>query len=273
MIRKALLLGAVGMLISAAAYAYTYPPVIDLTTAGSSSGILADGTIWNTLSTDPTGTGVYNPFLREQNNGIEEGLNSDASPPPFDDKAGIWTHSLTLGQLQVSNVGGIDYYRFTLDFNEPNNANQALLSLDEFRLYTSGTLGGSVLASDIPAMTLRYDLDATIDQDVFLNYLVSRQGSGQDDMEVFIPTSYFAGAASTDNLYLYAKFGASTGYGADDASLPSQDGFEEWRADLSAGSTGGSSGSTGGSSGSAPEPGTLMLLGTGLVGLMASRKK
>jgi len=33
------------------------------------------------------------------------------------------------------------------------------------------------------------------------------------------------------------------------------------------------SGGTGGTGGSAPEPGTLMLLGTGLVGLMASRKK
>ena len=91
MIRKVLFLGAAAMLLGASA-GYAFPP-IDLTTqdATYTSG---DGTIWTQLSGAPTGTGVYDPFLRLRANGIEEGLNTDGDAnSTYDDVAGVWTHS------------------------------------------------------------------------------------------------------------------------------------------------------------------------------------
>src|SRR5215472_155076 len=53
----------------------------------------------------PTGTGVIDPFLREQasNHPIEQGYNTDnpgsGSNGTLDDLAGIWTHSIQLGNV------------------------------------------------------------------------------------------------------------------------------------------------------------------------------
>lgn len=261
MIRKVLFLGAAGLLLGASA-AFAFPP-IDLTVQDASY-TSADGTIWTQLSTDPTGTGVYNPFLRFQANGIEEGLNTDGNANlTYDDVAGIWTHSLTLGELATVTVGGVDYYQFTLDINENNSAQGRYLSLDELRIYT--VAGGNtslmteaaVIAAGGPA---NYDLDATTDQDVYLDYTLNT-GSGGDDITVLIPTSYFAGSLSSDQIYFYSKMGATTGMEAD---FTADAGFEEW------------SGLLGGTPpppppGELPEPSAVMILGTGLLGLAATR--
>jgi hypothetical protein len=263
MIRKVLFLGAAGLLLGASA-AFAFPP-IDLsyqdassTDAGNGS---VDGTIWTQLSTDPTGTGVYNPFLRLHANDQEEGMNTDGNANlTYDDVAGIWTHSLTLGQLAVVNEGGIDYYQFTLDINEVATDNKQYLSLDELRIYT---LAGSASLTTEAAVTgaggvERYDLDQISDQDVYMNYNLNT-GSGGDDIRVLIPTSYFAGASSTDQLYFYSKMGATSGMEAD---FTSDDGFEEWSALL---------GTAPPPPDDLPEPSAVMILGTGLLGLAATR--
>jgi hypothetical protein len=267
MIRKFLLL-SVGMIVLGASAAYAFPP-IDLTTLGATfTG--TDGVIWNELITQPTGTGVYDPFLRVQANDVEHGFNTDFGSPwdpigshqvPLDDKAGIWTHDIKVGDLAVKNVGGIDYYVFTLDINEPNNDPARYLSLDELRLYTSGT-GNKETLAQVQAGVLRYDMDAVTDQDVYLDHSL-QEGSGHDDMEVLIPVSKFAGAAATDFLYLYCKFGATGGaFGAD---FQSGDGFEEWSAIRGTPPPPPPPG--------ASEPTTMLLIGGGLLGMLAARRK
>jgi len=261
MIRKVLLLGAAGLLLGASA-AYAFPP-IDLTTAGATYTSATDGTVWSQLQNAPTGTGVFLPFLREQANGVEEGMNTDGDKNnTYDDIASGHTHGFTLGQLQVVTVGGVNYYQFTCDINEPNGGGASLLSLDELRIYTLN--GSSSLMTEAAVLgaggTERYDMDQTIDQDVYLDHNLT-EGSGHDDFQVLIPTSFFAGASASDQVYFYAKFGATGG--AYSADFQSGDGFEEWHAlfgpntpppDL-------------------PEPSTVLILGTGLLGLAATRMR
>ncbi|HEX5030402.1 MAG TPA: PEP-CTERM sorting domain-containing protein [Candidatus Eisenbacteria bacterium] len=229
--------------------------------------------IWtNTNLIQSSGTGVIEPFLRWQNNDTETGMNTDV-PPPYDTKAGIWTHSITLGQLGIVNRDGVDYYVFTLDINEPNQ-DAAFLTLNEMRIYTSSAGGSLADEPDVIANgTLRYNLDGTSDQTIYTDYRVSNTGSGESDVDFYIPTSFFAGAASTDNVY----FVVNSGLAGDTTGLDSADGFEEVRAFFgttsSSSTTSSSTSSTTSTTSTAPEPGTIALFGMGLIGLAAARRK
>ena len=258
MLRIGLLTGAAMLLGASTALAF---PPIDLTTSGATY-TSSDGTIWTQLTSQPTGTGNYNPFVRFQANGTEEGMNTDGNAhQSYDDVAGVWTHSVLLSDLAVVNQGGVDYYSFSLDINEPNNQN-SFLSLDEMRIYTVANSEGGALLTEAAVTGAggveRYDLDQTVDQDVYMDYTLAA-GSGHDDIQVLIPTSFFSGASASDYVYFYNLMGATTGM---EANFTSEAGFEEWHA-----LTGGGGGET------LPEPSTVMLLGTGLLGLLAVRRK
>jgi hypothetical protein len=209
----ALLIGATGA--SAA--------TLNLTTAGSSGFI--NGALYQQVPDQSTGTGVIDPFLRVQRDGIEEGFNTDASNPPLDAKGGIWTHSIRVSDLDLQVVNGISYYRFLLDINEVNTEAQRNISLDELQIYT-GNAGASPasLAAIQGASTLRYDLDGPllVDNNILLNYGLN-PGSGAGDMFAYIPAALFVGAGANDFVYLYSLFGLTAASGGD-----ASDGFEEW---------------------------------------------
>jgi hypothetical protein len=272
MIRGAVLFAAVAALLGASVANAAFPP-IDLSAAGTTVTSAVDGVIWtNTNLIQSSGTGVIEPFLRWQNNDTETGMNTDV-PPPYDTKAGIWTHSITLGQLGIVNRDGVDYYVFTLDINEPNQ-DAAFLTLNEMRIYTSSAGGSLADEPDVIANgTLRYNLDGTSDQTIYTDYRVSNTGSGESDVDFYIPTSFFAGAASTDNVY----FVVNSGLAGNTDGLDSADGFEEVRAFFgttsSSSTTSSSTSSTTSTTSTAPEPGTIALFGMGLIGLAAARRK
>lgn len=189
-------------------------------------------------------------------------MNTDGNAhQSYDDVAGVWTHSIKLSDLATVTQGGTSYYSFSLDINEPNNP-QSFLSLDELRIYTAPTSAGGSLLNEAAVTgaggALRYNLDATVDQDVYMDYTLAA-GSGHDDVQVLIPTSFFSGASASDYVYFYNLMGATTGQSVDFAS---QDGFEEWHGLMGGGGTS-----------NLPEPSTVMLLGTGLLGILAIRRR
>jgi len=251
----ALLLGA------AQADALTLANIVDLRTAGSSG--TANQALFTQIVSPPTGTGYIDPFLRLQDSPIEEAFNTDYrdnGQAPLDAKSDPnFTHSLTIGSLATVTQSGTDYYRFTLDIDEPNNGPKKYISLDDFKLYVADRGNIESLSTLQSEGALKWDMDGAGDATVYLNGGNLSSGNGGDDMQVLIPKSFFTGVDPGKYLYLYSKFGATTGMAADYGSDAS---FEEWRAEL----------------GQAPppsvaEPTTMMLLGGGLLGLAIERSR
>ena len=209
--------------VLAAAFMVSQPAgaaVVDLT-SGSGSGTI-NGAVFE-FGQGKGGTGVFEPFVRLQATGTEEGYNTDESNVPFDEKTGSWTHDIRLNQIAALNIDGNDWYAFQLDINE-SGGSSSFLSLDEVQIYTSLTRNKNttVLAS---LGTLRYDMDGNGESYVLLDASKS-SGSGVADMTVLVPVSAFAGAAGTDFIYLYSFFGEQGTLDGNDYS--SDDGFEEW---------------------------------------------
>ena len=266
--RYGLLLSAAVLLLAAQAHALTLANIVDLRLAGS-SGTVNDA-LFSQIVSPPTGTGYIDPFLRLQNSPVEEAFNTDyrsGGQAPLDAKSDPnFTHSLQLGELATINVGGIDYYQFTLDIDEPNNGPKRYISLDMMDLYVAGRGDIESYAALTGEGALRWSLDGAGDATVYLDGGNLSSGNGGDDMQALIPKSAFAGVSGSQYLYLYSKFGATTGMRADtrisstDPNFDSDASFEEWRA-------------LRGSTPQVAEPGTVTLLGIGLLGLVASRSR
>ncbi|MBI4364477.1 MAG: hypothetical protein HY568_03520, partial [Candidatus Latescibacteria bacterium] len=117
--------------------------VIDLRAEGSSETTgSANGALFYQLTSPPTGTGDYDPFLRLQDAPIEEAFNTDYrfhGQAPLDAKSDPnFTRSMTLGSLLSIEVNSLEYYSFTLDLDEPNSDDKRDISLDEVKLYLAG---------------------------------------------------------------------------------------------------------------------------------------
>jgi hypothetical protein len=196
--------------------------ILDLATSSPQS----DGTSALFYRTDlqPTGTGVIQPFVRIQAKPTEKGYNTDGVIE-FDtkDNPGNWTHSITLSQVPIVNIGGIDYREFVLDINESTSQNNRFLSMNEFEVYTSNTnilssfnTATHTFGSPVGNITsLVYDMDASGDKLVRMDYSLA-SGSGSGDMFVYVKSSLFGAGPY---VYLFSAFGNPDGSDA---------GFEEW---------------------------------------------
>jgi len=102
--RRVALIVALGACVGGNSHA----TIVDSTGANDSGTI--NGAQFVFTTPQPTGTGVIQPFLRIENTPTEQGYNTSGGTP-FDDKAGRWTHDLTLGELQNTQVtlNGISY--------------------------------------------------------------------------------------------------------------------------------------------------------------------
>ena len=191
----------------------------------------ATATIQSVIFTqgDPrSGTTVYQPFLRVQAIGVEQGFNTDFRPLEPDAVGTLVTRSLPLNSLQrvlLTTPQGSDYYfEFHLDANESTISGNSFLSIDQLRFYTAAE--GNIATSTALNMTgvLRYDMDQAGEQTLLLDTALE-VGTGSVDLTIHVPTSYFSGSLDSDFLYLFFRAGDQGLVGA--RNYASSGGFEE----------------------------------------------
>lgn len=208
----------------------------------------------------PTGTGVFDPFLTIDSNGqtstggtyIEQGYNTSGFDRMYlDQLRPQWNNLLKVGDLAKIDKNGTLYYAFVLDANEPGNQNR-MISIDNVRVYTSAADNTATVGNDTTKLgqlgTLRWAMNEPLSAGTTppdLNgfnvenwvKLDSNQenighsnvngGSGMSDMVVYIPVSAFGTAANSDYVWFYNLNGVH--YSAD-RTLAADSGYEEWRA-------------------------------------------
>jgi len=216
-----------GLLVPALLFAVNAQAALfDLTSGGT---VTINGALYTTTDNQSTGTGVIQSFVRVQNNGTEQGYNSDARPLQFDENTSpTFTRSLLLSAVPIVTIGGLQYREFLLDINQQNA--DPLLTLNEVQVWqrSGGGLTGFTAAGCTTANcsgtgfnsgTKVYGMDApaATDNNLNLNYTLN-SGSGSGDLFVYVLNSLFTGGPN-QYVYLYSRFGTDN---------DTNDGFEEW---------------------------------------------
>ncbi len=209
---------------------------LSVDTSGTLTAATGQLTFFERYNAPPTGTGVFDPFVRIQNDVAEKGYNTDGALE-LDTKQGKtggknWTHSLKLGDIPVSN-GSI---QFLLDINQSQDSDNKYLSLDVLEIFLADSGSLDDYASGLG--TLVYDLG---DNWVNIDSSIFHSGSGTGDIRVTIPVG--PDWSSDKYLYLYSEFGQRN---------HSNSGFEEWGVAI-------------------PEPTTIAFLCFGTLSLLRNR--
>jgi hypothetical protein len=236
--------------------------VIDLTTNGSSTTI--NGAIYQAFdSSGSIGTGNSPDFVRIQTNrSVSQGYNSNA--PADLDATNTFHNTFLLSTMRKVTIGGVEYVQFKLDINEGGNTSNQLLSLDAVQIFTSTS---SILSGysncSLGGVSCIYDMDAGSNNAVLLTAALNSGSGNGYDMILNLPVSVFGSVNPfTHYVYLYSRFGEQTGYAQDG-------GFEAWiynRCDTNGPACWDRPSEV-------PLPGSLALLGLGMLGLGLKRRQ
>src|SRR5262245_24046246 len=177
--------------------------LIDLTFANTQT---VGGAIFSTdVTTVGAGTGLIDHIDKiNTNNPHEQRYNTDFNQVVLDNAAkggSNFVHAVRITDLPVEVRGGVGYYRFELDINEPNTANGKYLSLDAVQVWQAGVgnLGnyapgatpdqGTGAFPAATGATLRYNLDTGGDKYVGLNGNLQSGSGNTVDMSLLVPVS------------------------------------------------------------------------------------
>ena len=218
----------------------------------------------------PTGTGIFNPFLKTNPGGgldPSSGWNTDANKQTWtqpNDGDDPWTSALLASSL--GSTGG--FVIFTVDIDQQGQPGDpsSLLSLSHFELYSCPTatytsLSGCTSFFNLFGGTVTYDASdrpvITTANWANFDYRL-HTGSGSGDIDILIPVGVFP---TTGFVALLDGWGTPGTY-ADN------DGPQEWRVTL--GTQTCPDGTTPGENGECdvivPEPATLLLFGLAALG-------
>lgn len=231
------------------------------------------GTIFCDADNQPTGTGVFDPFMRvfrDQANKdgtpatYSSGWNTDANKglPESNDAPATWNHSLLLADLGTVNLGGQDYYLFTVDINQEGAPGEpdSLIDLVNFELFNCSTNNYKVIEGTGATCSLFFDAFAADEWVTFdyHNQQTDNHGSGSGDINVYVPVSNVAWAGPY--IALRDGWGTPPGTNADN------DGYQEWQAMIGSTDTTDNTDITDNPDNVTvtPEPTTLVLFGSGL---------
>lgn len=225
--------GVVGGLWCLAQSSYGATTFHDLTQGGS---VTINDAIFRTTIDQPTGTGVFDPFVRLQSQGshkYEAGYNTSLGSP-LDDLANSWHKDIALSSLTKVTFNNKDYYEFSLDLAEPSGGTKPLVTLNQVEIFgnanpapaTGVGMDSTTGRATNPGLlgSLIYDMNKNGGTDaVKLSYDFNGGGNGKDDMQLLVPVSAFG---NLKYVVFYSQFGKdpiSDGYAAEGS-------FEEWSA-------------------------------------------
>ncbi|MFC7338039.1 hypothetical protein ACFQY0_12675 [Haloferula chungangensis] len=203
-------------------------------------GAVVNGALLTTTK-EKSGSGNYRRmYTLENKSSIADGYNRDLAGDFESKVSGGFEAEAKITIEDLVDLGG--YYKFSLDINEPENKQDVTdyVSLDEIQIYVGSATDPDPLPNTIATLsdlgTLVYDLQAGLSgSDRYSILLQGDNGSGRDEMAIYVPTSIFEDFGKDSFVYLYSKMGELGTEETDQSHMfegaaLDKGGFEEWAA-------------------------------------------